>query len=165
MGKDRRHPEGAKGEREAGPGRERHVTPRSPAGKAPSQRQLRVGEEIRHALSAVFLRGEIRDPVLHDVSITVTEVRVSPDLKHATAFVMPLGGGGARREEILAALTRVAPWIRGQIARAVQLRVSPMVGFRLDTSFDVADEIDAVFRRPEVAADLVAPPAKIPDEE
>jgi ribosome-binding factor A len=121
-------------------------------GDGPSQRQLRVGEELRHALAQIFDRRELRDPALTDASVTVTEVRVSPDLKNATAFVMPLGGGHA--EEIVAGLRRSAPYLRGVVARAVQLRHAPALGFELDRSFDHASRIDALLHRPDVARDL-----------
>ena len=88
--------------------------------KEPTQRQLRVGEEIRHALAGLITRGELHDPALFDVPLTVTEVRLTPDLKAATAFVMPLGGAGI--EEVLAGLKRAAPWLRGRIGREVRLR-------------------------------------------
>jgi ribosome-binding factor A len=120
--------------------------------EGPSQRQLRVGEELRHALAHILERGELHDPALQDVTVTVTEVRVSPDLKNATAFVMPLGGSHA--PEIIAALKRSAPYIRGAVARAVQLRHAPQIGFTLDTSFDHATRIDALLHRPDVARDL-----------
>ena len=117
----------------------------------PGTRPLRVGEEIRHALSAIFARGELRDPELIGVSITVTEVRVSPDLLQATAFVAPLGGGDV--DKIVAALHRAAPYIRGQVVKAVKLRRAPNLGFVPDTSFDYASRIDAALRQPTVRRD------------
>ena len=120
--------------------------------KTPSQRQLRVGEEIRHALASVLARNELRDPAMHDVSLTVTEVRISPDLKNATAFVLPLGGGDDK--EILKALKRAAPYLRGQIAREVHLRAVPRLSFQHDGSFDEASHIDEILKRPEVQQDL-----------
>jgi len=133
---------------------------RSP--KAQGQRPLRVGEEIRHALSGIFSRGEIRDPGLAGVSVTVSEVRVSPDLKNATAFVMPLGGRNA--EQVLAALARCAPFIRTQVAKQVNLRYAIRIGFRVDDSFEQASRIDALLRRPDVAADLERPLADVDAE-
>jgi ribosome-binding factor A len=118
----------------------------------PSQRQLRVGEELRHALAQIIERAHFRDPVLQDVSITVTEVRVSPDLKNATAFVTPLGGVGVA--EVVAALRRAVPYFRGQIARAVKLRTVPNLFFEADTSFDYASKIAGLLHQPEVARDL-----------
>lgn len=123
--------------------------------KAPSQRQLRVGEEIRHALSAVFMRGEIRDPVLANMSLTVTEVRASPDLRNATAFVVPLGGQAtADRADVLKALKRVAPFLRGQVGKAIHLKFTPALSFQYDDSFEEASHIDDLLRSPEVARDL-----------
>lgn len=122
------------------------------AGKAPSQRQLRVGEELRHALAALFQRGDFHDPELQNLRITVTEVRVSPDLSNATAFVTPLGGGHV--DEALAALRRAAPFLRGQVARAVKLRHAPTFSFEADTSFDYASRIDNILHSPDVARDL-----------
>ncbi len=118
----------------------------------PSQRQLRVGEELRHVIAQVIERAHFRDPALQDVSITVTEVRVSPDLKNATAFVTPLGGSDT--EEVVAALRRAAPYFRGQIARAVKLRAVPGISFEADTSFDYASKIEGLLHQPEVARDL-----------
>ena len=120
--------------------------------RGPSQRQLRVGEELRHALARLLGRHEMRDPSLKDATITVTEVRISPDLKNASAFVMPLGG--AHATEILAALQRGAPYLRGLIAREVGLRYVPTLRFLLDTSFDHASRIDALLHRPDVERSL-----------
>src|SRR6266849_6334814 len=121
----------------------------------PSQRQWRVGEELRHALSRILQRGELRDPALQDVAVTVTEVRLSPDLKHATAYVMPLGG--RHRDEVVAGLTRSAGYLRSQIAREVPLRFTPGLAFTLDLSFDHAHRINELLHRPEVERDLAAP--------
>lgn len=115
-------------------------------------RQLRVGELLRQALAEVLTRETIRDAVLSEVAVTVTEVRAAPDLRHATCFVMPLGG--ERAPEVMAALGRLAPWLSGQVARRVQLRYAPALGFQLDPSFDEAERIAALLRRPEVARDL-----------
>lgn len=120
--------------------------------REPSQRQLRVGEELRHALAEVLQRGELRDPALADVTVTVTEVRVSPDLKNATAYVMPLGGRNGAA--VIEGLTRSASYLRGQLARAVPLRFSPSLSFALDTSFDHASRINELLHRPEVRRDL-----------
>ena len=119
---------------------------------APSQRQLRVAEEIRHVLAGVFSRGEIRDPALADVLITVTEVRVSPDLKHATAFVTRLGRSDVA--EKLPALRHAAPFLRRQLAHALRLRYAPQVSFQADTSIDYAMHINEVMHKPEVLRDL-----------
>jgi ribosome-binding factor A len=120
----------------------------------PSQRQLRVGEELRHALVEILPRAHFRDPELQGVSLTVTEVRASPDLKHATAFVTPLGGRGA--EVVVKALNRAAAYLRGEVARMVQLRHAPELVFAADRSFDQASRIDAALRRPDVQRDLAA---------
>ena len=119
---------------------------------APSQRQLRVAEEIRHVLAGVFSRGEIRDPALVDVLITVTEVRVSPDLKHATAFVTRLGRSDVA--EKLPALRHAAPFLRRQLAHELRLRYAPQVSFQADTSIDYAMHINEVMHKPEVLRDL-----------
>ena len=121
-------------------------------GRSPSQRQLRVGEEIRHSLADLLQRGDLRDPDLQGEVITVTEVRISPDLTNATAFVTPLGG--ERQEEVLAALRRAAPFLRSQVAKAVRLRQVPRLSFELDTSFDYAQRIDRLLHSSAVARDL-----------
>ena len=113
-------------------------------GRQPSQRQLRVGELLRHALIAALARGEVRDPALQGVSVTVTEVRLGPDLRSATAYVMPLGGVGTA--EVVEALQRAAPFLRGVIARSVRLRSVPTLSFAADTTFDHAAKIDALLR-------------------
>lgn len=118
----------------------------------PTQRQLRVGEEIRHVLAGLLAREVLHDPDLAGLSVTVSEVRVSPDLKSATAFVLPLGG--AEAEQALAALNRAAPALRGPVARAMHLRYAPRLSFVVDRSFDTAERVEALFRRPEVARDL-----------
>jgi ribosome-binding factor A len=120
--------------------------------RAQSQRQLRVGEELRHALAQLLRPGELRDPALREANITVTEVRVSPDLKNATAYVMPLAGGNS--DEIMAGLRRSAPFLKGRMARAVELRQVPNLAFALDNAFDNAARIAALLARPEVERDL-----------
>jgi ribosome-binding factor A len=129
--------------------------------REPRQRQLQVGEELRHALSRILQRGELRDPALHDVAVTVTEVRLSPDLKNATAYVMPLGG--KQSAEVIAGLTRSAGYLRSQIARAVPLRFTPSLAFALDNSFDYANRINELLHRPEVERDLAPPDDKADD--
>lgn len=114
-------------------------------GRSPSHRQLRVGEELRHSLAEVLLRGELRDPDLADASITVTEVRISPDLRNATAFIMPLGG--ANMERILPALRRAAPFLRTRVGKGLRLRFTPTLSFQADTSFDYAQNIDRLLRK------------------
>jgi len=121
-----------------------------------SQRQLRVGEALRRALTEVLLEGHFRDPDLQGVSVTVSEVRATPDLKHATAFVTTLGGTAI--DETVAALGRARAFIRGEVARRVDLRVAPEWHFRRDTAFEHADRIDRALRDPKVASDVA--PAK-----
>ena len=121
-------------------------------GQGPSQRQLRAGELIRHALVEVLLDGDLHDPALEDASVTVTEVRLSPDLKHATCFVEPLGGGHAR--EVVEALNRHAKFLRGKLGRQIELKFTPDLRFVHDESFDEAARMDALFNRPEVRRDL-----------
>jgi ribosome-binding factor A len=129
-----------------------HATLR--AGKAPTQRQLRVGEELRHALADLFRRADFHDPELMNLNITVTEVRLSPDLKAATVFIMPLGGGDA--DGVLGALRRAAPFLRGQVARSVKLRHVPTLSFMADQSFEYAGRINTILHSPDVARDLAA---------
>lgn len=132
----------------------------------PSQRQLRVGEEIRHAVSRVLSRGDLRDPALQERSITVTEARVSPDLRNVTVFVMPLGGGGAGDDEpIVAALNRAARYLRGQVAAEIQLKYAPSLVFKADKSFDAARRVDALLRSETVAPDLAADDAAVPRDD
>jgi ribosome-binding factor A len=129
---------------------------------APGTRPLRVAEEIRHVLSGVFARQEFRDPDLATVEITVTEVRLGPDMKHATAFVTRLGRTDV--DKLLPALRRAAPYLRGQLAHALQLRHVPDLHFQADTTLDHAMHLDALMRAPEVKRDLVAPAAQSPAE-
>lgn len=120
--------------------------------RAPSQRQLRVGELVRHALAEILHRGDIHDPAFEGVVVTVPEVQMTPDLKVATVYVMPLGGKGS--DEIIAAFERNKRFLRGEIGRRVELRYAPDLTFRLDTSFDEAERIDALLRSPDVKKDL-----------
>jgi len=137
-----------------------------PSAQPHSPRQLRVGEEIRRALSEVFTRGEVRDPVLAGRSITVTEVQASPDLANATAFVMPLGErmDADEEAELIKALTRSAPFLRGRVNKAVYLRRSPHLSFVIDKTFGATEHLDALLRRPEVARDLIAEDAQDTDD-
>jgi ribosome-binding factor A len=121
----------------------------------PTQRQLRVAEEIRHVLSAIFTRGEFRDPDLADVKITVTEVRISPDLKNATAFVARLGRSDVGN--LLPALKRAAPYLRSQIAPELKMRAIPALSFQPDTALEYAMKIETLLHQPEVARDLEKP--------
>lgn len=123
--------------------------------KGPSQRQLRVGEEVRHALAWILERGDLRDPTLATTPVTVTEVRTSPDLKHATCFVTPLGGGDAEAvKAVLDALGRASKFLRHEVVRKVNLRYAPILHFEHDPSFDFAGHIDALLHSPDVARDL-----------
>jgi len=126
--------------------------PRAAGPSGASQRQLRVGEELRHALAQLLRPGELRDPALREANITVSEVRVSPDLKNATAFVMPLAGANA--DNIMAGLKRSAVFLKGRVARMVELRQTPNIVFALDGAFDNAAHIAALLARPEVERDL-----------
>ena len=122
---------------------------------APSQRMLRVGEQVRAAITTVLQRGEVRDPVIEKTVISISEVRMSPDLKIATAYVSPLGV--ADHQGIIDALNRNAKFIRGRLGNQLrQMKYMPEVRFRDDTSFDNYRKIDALLRSPEVARDLDA---------
>jgi ribosome-binding factor A len=133
------------------------------AQRGAAQRQLRVGEELRHGFSEIFRRGECRDPALQDVSIAVTEVRVSPDLRNATVFVMPLGGANAN--QVLAGLQRSSAFLRRLVARNVILRYTHGLKFALDDSFDQAERIGALLARPDVARDLHPDVARSEDDD
>ena len=118
----------------------------------PSQRQLRVAEEIRHVLAGLFERRDFRDPELADAEITVTEVRVGPDLKHAVAFISRLGRSDV--DALLPALQRATSFLRGQVARALRLKFAPELTFQPDHALDYAAKIDRLLHIPEVARDL-----------
>ncbi|OHC80543.1 MAG: ribosome-binding factor A [Rhodospirillales bacterium RIFCSPLOWO2_12_FULL_67_15] len=134
--------------------------------RPPSPRQLRVGEAIRHALAHALERGEVRDPGLGGMSATVTEVRVSPDLRHATAFVVPFAAppamdAAAAMTAVVAALNRAAPFLRHRVAEAVRTKFAPEIVFRPDTTFDEAERIHRLFADSRVARDLGRePPAR-----
>ncbi|MEX0759885.1 MAG: 30S ribosome-binding factor RbfA [Tistlia sp.] len=125
---------------------------RSRGPKAPTQRQLRVGEELRHLMARLFAAGEAHDPDLADASITVSEVRISPDLKNATVFVLPLAG----RDEavVLAALKRAAPYFRRRLAEQLTLRYTPSLDFQLDRTFDEAERVERLLASERVRRDL-----------
>jgi ribosome-binding factor A len=118
----------------------------------PTQRMLRVGELVRHALSGVFARGEIEDPVLEGKVITVPEVRMTPDLKLANAYIMPLGGEGAA--EVVEALNRHHRFIRGRVAPELDLKFAPDLRFFIDETFDEYGRIDALLRTERVQRDI-----------
>jgi ribosome-binding factor A len=121
-------------------------------GKTPSQRQLKVGELIRHALADIFARGEIIDDVLSRHSLTVPEVRMSPDLKLATVYVLTLGGG--ETEEAVTHLDKHKRYLRGLLAKRVSIKFMPELRFRADTSFAASARIDELLASPKVARDL-----------
>lgn len=120
--------------------------------KQRSVRQLRVGEELRHILAEILGRGDLRDPDLTGRSITVSEVRVSPDMRNATVFVLPLGG--AEEKAVVEALGRAAAYLRSEVGRKLHLKYLPQLTFVGDTSFDTADEIGRLLADPAVARDL-----------
>jgi ribosome-binding factor A len=134
--------------------------PRKKKSSAPTgQRPLRVGEEIRHALSHIltFEADRLDDPDLYGKQVTVTEVRISPDLRNATAFVVPLGStvSGEDSAPLIKALNRAAGYFRGMLAREVRMQFSPTIRFKLDESFEEASRIEAALHDPAVARDLV----------
>ena len=138
--------------------------------RPPNPRQLRVGEAIRHALAASLERGEVRDPGLHGNPVTVTEVRVTADLRHAVVFVVPFGlrldstAGGAEVAAIVEALNRAAPFLRHRVSEAVQLRYAPDLVFRPDTTFEEAHRIHSLLRKPDVVRDLTSPGTDAEDD-
>jgi len=121
-------------------------------GKAATQRQLRVGEELRHALARILARAAFRDPALEGAVLTVTEVRSAPDLKTARVFVVPLGGGDPK--PVVAALNRAQGYLRGELGHEIALRFTPSLVFEADRSFDAAQRIEAALKRPGVQRDL-----------
>jgi ribosome-binding factor A len=120
--------------------------------KAPSQRQLRVAEMIRHKIADMLTRGEVHDDVIANHVITVPEVRLTPDLRLATIYVMPLGGGDA--SSVVDALDRNKRYIRGEVARAINLKFAPDIRFRFDETFDEAARIDRLLDSPKVRRDV-----------
>jgi len=121
----------------------------------PSQRQLRVGEMLRHALADVLRRGDLRDPDLIGVSVTITQVKPSPDMRHATVFCEPLGGKNAKT--IVAALNRNKGYLRGEMGHLITLKFTPELRFLEDESFAEAQKIEDLLKSPVVARDLSAP--------
>lgn len=130
----------------------RHSHTNRGAPQGPSQRQLRAGELVRHALVEILREEDITDPALEGVSVTVTEVRMSPDLRHATIFVEPLGGGHA--EEVVSGLNRHAKFIRGRLGRHIELKFTPDLKFLHDESFNEAARMSRLFDDPRVRRDL-----------
>jgi ribosome-binding factor A len=129
--------------------------------QGPSQRQLRAGEIVRHALVEILRAEDIADPALEGVSVTVTEVRMSPDLRHAIIFIEPLGGGQAT--DVVDALNRHARFVRGHLGRGIDLKFTPDLRFLHDESFNAAAHMDRLFDDPRVRQDL-APPPPLPPE-
>lgn len=128
------------------------MTRRFSGKKGPSQRQLRAGELIRHALADILQREDLREPALAGVSVTISEVRLSPDLKQASVFCLPLGGGQAGA--VVAALNRAAPHLRGLLGKRIDMKFTPSLKFMADTSFAEAQHIEELLARPDVARDL-----------
>ena len=131
---------------------------RAAADLGPSQRQLRAGELVRHSLAEILREEDIQDPALAGVSVTVTEVRMSPDLRHATCFVEPLGAGVGvvAADGVVKGLNRSSKFLRGRLGKLVDLKFTPDLKFLHDESFNEASHINALFARPDVARDLAA---------
>jgi ribosome-binding factor A len=120
----------------------------------PSQRQLRVGEALRHALAEILFRNEIRDPDLDGVSVTITQVKPSPDMRYATVYCEPLGGENAR--EVIAALNRHKGFLRGEMGHRLTMKFTPDLRFVEDVSFAEAQKIETILKSPDVQRDLQA---------
>ncbi|HEV7383719.1 MAG TPA: 30S ribosome-binding factor RbfA [Phenylobacterium sp.] len=131
----------------------RPLTPVRAAPRGPSQRQLRAGELVRHALVEILRAQEITDPDLADVSVTLTEVRMSPDLRNATVFVEPLGGG-EQAAVVVKALNRHHKFLRGRLGHAIDMKFTPALKFLHDETFDAAARMNRLFADPRVAQDL-----------
>ena len=138
----------------------RHSQPHS---QGPSQRQLRVGETLRHALSEILIRGDIRDPDLAGVSVTVTQVIPSPDMRHATVFCEPLGGKNAG--PVIKALNKHKGFLRGEMGRMIALKFTPELRFVEDTSFAEAEKIETLLKSSRVRPDLSQPAVDEPEED
>lgn len=123
--------------------------------KGPTQRQLRAGELVRHALVDILAREEFADPALTGVSITVSEIRVSPDLKHASCFVAPLGGDKNTQENVVHGLNRARNFLRGRLSKEIDMKFTPQLRFLPDESYEEAGKIGDLLASPEVARDLV----------
>jgi ribosome-binding factor A len=130
----------------------RHQHHQHQPGKGPSQRQLRVGEMIRHAFAEILMRSEIADPEFDGHAITITEVKVSPDLRNATVFCLPFGEGDPNA--VRAALIKHQRFLRGELAKRVNLKYMPNLSFQIDETFDQAERIDTILSSPEVKRDL-----------
>ena len=127
---------------------------RGAADKSPSLKLLRVNENVRHAVSTIIARGEIQDPDLVGVSITVSEVRVSPDLRNAAVYIMPLGG--VDQDIITKALNKASSFVRGRLSKMVRMKYLPKLDFRLDDSFDEASSIEKLLADPRVQRDVAS---------
>jgi ribosome-binding factor A len=150
--------QGGRGERGGGRrpgGREGRREGHRNEGAGPSQRQLRVGEALRHAIADILFRNEIQDPDLAGVSVTITQVKPSPDMRHATVYCEPLGGENA--EVIIKALNRHKGFLRGEMGHRLTMKFTPELRFVEDASFAEALKIDTILRSPEVQRDLHAP--------
>jgi ribosome-binding factor A len=132
------------------------MSKRAHQASGPSQRQLRVGELIRHALAEMLSRGDIHDPVIESHMITVPEVAMTADLRLATIYVMPLGGRDAK--PVIEALERNKKYLRGEISRRINLKFAPDIRFRFDERFGEAERIEKILRTPEVQRDLERKP-------
>lgn len=135
----------------------RHSTPSHGSHQGPSQRQLRAGELVRHALVEILREQEITDPDLAGVSVTLTEVRMSPDLRNATVFVEPLGGGD-QAAVVVKALNRHHKFLRGRLGHAIEMKFTPALKFLHDETFDEAARMNRLFADPRVAQDLSPQP-------
>lgn len=126
-----------------------------PSAHEPSQRQLRAGELVRHALTEIFMREEFRDPELQGVNVTIGEVRASPDLRHAHVFCSPLGvTDPAEQDKLAKALNRASAFIRGRLGKQIEMKFTPQLHFIADHSYDDGAYMDAIFSRPDVKRDL-----------
>jgi len=129
-----------------------HTRSQAKGAGGPSLRLLRVGENVRHAIAAILTRGDVQDPDLDGKSVTVSEVRISPDLRNATVFVMPLGGDP--KGVITKALNKNTGFIRGAMSKVVHMKYMPRLTFKVDESFDEASHIDSLLRDPKVQRDI-----------
>ena len=120
--------------------------------KGPTQRQLKAGEVIRRALVEIIAKGEIRDPALRGVSVTISEVRASPDMQHAIVYAAPLGGKDT--PEVIAALNRCSRFLRGRLGKELIMRSTPALKFLADDTFEIASDMQELLNRPDVARDL-----------
>jgi len=131
---------------------QRKRRPKKRVARGASQRQLRAGELVRHALAEILRAEDLQDPALAGVSVTLTEVRVSADLKHALCFVEPLGG--EQSTEVIAGLNRVSKFLRGRLGHAIDMRFTPALKFLHDNSFDVAEQMNRLLADPRVRRDI-----------